>query len=93
MAAVGFKGGVRERLKGLGVEALDVGDMRRTVALWHPLKQRAAVSSLIYYVRQVEKSAFLARRIEAFLEEAANRWMQTVSEALGEDEGLPRTSS
>ena len=48
--------------------------MRRSVALWHPLKQRAAISSLIYYVRHVEKSAALAKRVEAFLDEVESEW-------------------
>ena len=74
VAALGFSDGVRERLERLGVRSLDISDMRRTVALWHPLKQRAAISSLIYYARHVEKSAPLAKRIEAFLGEVESEW-------------------
>ena len=74
VAALGFDDGVREGLDQLGVRSLDISDMRRSVALWHPLKQRAAVSSLVYYVRHVEKSAALAKRIEAFLERVASEW-------------------
>ena len=74
VAALGFDDGVRERLNQLGVRSLDVCDMQRTVALWHPLKQRAAVSSLVYYVLHVEKSSALAKRIEAFLDDVASEW-------------------
>lgn len=81
VAALGFSEGVRERLELIGVRSLDIGDMRRSVALWHPLKQRAAISSLIYYVRHVEKSAALAKRIEAFLDSAASEWSAQPGEA------------
>lgn len=74
VAALGLDDGVRERLDQLGVRSLDICDMQRTVALWRPLKQRAAVSSLIYYVRHVEKSAALASRIDAFLDDVASEW-------------------
>ena len=74
VAALGFSDGVRERLEQLGVRSLDLEDMRRSVALWHPLKQRAAISSLIYYVRHVGKSAALAKRIEAFLGKVESEW-------------------
>lgn len=84
VAALGFEDGVRERLKKLGVHPLDVHDMLRTVSLWHPLKQRAAVSSLIYYVRHVEKSANLAKRIDRFLDEASIRWNLAFKERAGQ---------
>lgn len=82
VAALGFANGVRERIRSLGVHALDIPDMRRTVALWHPLKQRAAISALIYYVRHVEKSAALAKRIEAFLDRAEGEWSGRPSKVL-----------
>lgn len=74
VATLGFGTGARERLESLGVQPLDIHDMRRTVSLWHPLKQRAAVSALIYYVRHVEKSAALAKRVDSFLDRAATEW-------------------
>lgn len=74
VAALGFSDGVQERLERLGVRSLDINDIRRPVSLWHPLKQRAAISSLIYYVRHVEKSAALAKRIEAFLAKVESEW-------------------
>ena len=74
VTALGFAEGVRERLVGLGLLPLDTDDMRHTVALWDPLKQRTAVASLVYYARHVEKNSVLSKRIEAFLEQAARDW-------------------
>ena len=74
VVALGFEEGVREQLDELGVRSLDLFDMRRAVALWHPMKQRAAISSLVYYVHHVEKSAALAKRIEGFLASATSEW-------------------
>jgi hypothetical protein len=71
IAALGFKDGVRELLEGMGLKPLDTEDMLRIVELWDPLKQRTAVSSLIYYARHVEKNSSLADRIDKFLLEAA----------------------
>jgi hypothetical protein len=65
--ALGFEDGVRDAIEGLGLKALDVQEMPRIVELWDPLKQRVAVASLVYYVRHVEKSSALARRLEEFL--------------------------
>ena len=64
VVALGFDSGVRESLKEIGLNSLDLRDMRRTVSLWHPLKQRAAISGLVYYARHVEKNTRLANRIE-----------------------------
>jgi hypothetical protein len=47
--------------------------MVRIVELWDPLKQRTAVTSLVYYVRHVEKSSALAERLTAFLNAAVQR--------------------
>lgn len=71
VAALGFREGVRDRLEGMALKALDVDDMLRIVRLWDPLKQRTAVASLVYYARQVEKNSSLIARIDLFLENAA----------------------
>jgi hypothetical protein len=71
--ALGFDPAVRDGIEGLGVKALDVHDMVRIVELWDPLKQRTAVTSLVYYVRHVEKSSALAERLTAFLNAAVQR--------------------
>ncbi len=72
--ALGFAEGVRKRLDDLGLLPLDTDDMLRTVALWDPIKQRTAVASIIYYAHHVEKNSALGKRIETFLEQAAQEW-------------------
>jgi hypothetical protein len=69
--ALGFDSGVRDAIEGLGVKALDIHNMVRIVELWDPLKQRTAVTSLVYYVRHVEKNSALADRLAAFLDAAS----------------------
>lgn len=68
IAALGFHEGVREKLYGLGLKCLDREDMVRIVELWDPLKQRTAVSSLVYYARHIEKNSSLGDRVDAFLQ-------------------------
>lgn len=77
VAALEFDDGVRERIKEMRLHPLDIADMIRTVSLWHPLKQRAAMSALIYFVRHVEKSSKLATRIEAFITDSTESWHQS----------------
>lgn len=69
--ALGFEDGAREAVEALGVKALDPDDMLRIVELWDPLKQRTAVTSLVYYVTHVEKNSALAERLGAFLDAAS----------------------
>ena len=77
VVALGFEDGVREQLDDIGARSLDKEDLLRIVALWDPLKQRTAVSSLVYYARHVEKNSALANRIEEFLDQAASEWRPT----------------
>jgi hypothetical protein len=65
--ALGFADGVREAIEDLGVRALDSDDMLRIVQLWDPVKQRVAVTSLLYYIHHIEKNSALAKRLAAFL--------------------------
>jgi len=74
VAALGFNEGVREALERLALISLDRADMLRIVELWDPLKQRTAVSSLLYYVKHVEKNSSLIERIETFLLTARVNW-------------------
>jgi hypothetical protein len=69
--ALGFEDGVHEAIEDLGVKALDSDDMLRIVEMWDPVKQRVAVTSFLYYIYHVEKNSALAKRAEAFLEEAS----------------------
>lgn len=71
LVAIGFKDGVRALIEDLGLNPLDTDDLLRIVELWDPVKQRIAVSSLVYYARHVEKNSFLAARIDAFLVKAS----------------------
>jgi hypothetical protein len=68
VVALGFVDEARQMIEDLGVKPLDINDLLRIVELWDPLKQRTAISSLIYYARHVEKNSSLAERIEKFLE-------------------------
>lgn len=70
VVALGFENGVRDALTACGVRPLDVENLLDIVALWDPLKQRTAVSSVVYYVKHVEKCSALATRVDAFLEQA-----------------------
>jgi hypothetical protein len=73
VVALGFRNGARSLIEDMGLKSLDLDDLVRIVELWDPLKQRTAVSSLIYYARHVEKNSSLAERIDAFLKTAAER--------------------
>ncbi len=66
VVAKSFKAEARKMIQQLGLKALDADDLLRIVELWDPLKQRTAVSSLIYYARHVEKNSSLATRIDDF---------------------------
>jgi hypothetical protein len=71
VAALNFDAGVRDMIEALGLRALDTDDLLRVVELWDPLKQRTAVSSLLYYATHVEKNSFLSLRLSEFLELAS----------------------
>jgi hypothetical protein len=68
--ALAFDEGVRAKIEALGLKALDRNDLLKIVELWHPLKQRTAVKSLVYCFQHVEKNSSLTDRIKAFLEKA-----------------------
>jgi len=71
VAALGFRQDARKRIEDLNLKPLTVDDMLQIVELWDPLKQRTAVSSVVYYARHVEKNSALAKRLDEFLEQAA----------------------
>ncbi|MFO1152654.1 MAG: hypothetical protein U1E42_03155 [Rhodospirillales bacterium] len=71
VAALGFEEGTRDLIEGLGIRAVSTDDLLSIVQLWDPLKQRTAVTSLVYYARHVEKNSVLADRIDAFLNSLA----------------------
>lgn len=68
VVALRFEAGTAERISEMGVRPLDREDLVGIVQLWDPVKQRTAVSSLVYYVKHVETNSALGRRVEEFLE-------------------------
>ncbi len=71
VVALGFEDGVRESIEELGLIALDLGDLAKVVELWDPVKQRTAVTSMVYYVQHVEKNSNLAARLTKFVKSAS----------------------
>lgn len=74
VAALGFGDGARDAIEALSLIPLDRAGMKRIVELWDPIKQRTAVSSLLYYVRHVEKNSSLISRLDRFVEDARDEW-------------------
>lgn len=72
--AIGFGEGVRAQLESLGLQALDLDDIQRVLALWDTIKQRIAITSLFYYIRHVEKNSALIERVEDFVHSATEIW-------------------
>lgn len=70
VAALKIDGDCRDGLKKLALKSIDLDSMRSIVELWDPVKQRIAVTSLLYYVSHVEKNSALQTRLDKFLEEA-----------------------
>jgi hypothetical protein len=62
-----------DRIRPLGLKALDIEDLLGIVELWDPLKQRTAANSFVYYARHVEQNSALTKRVEVFLKEATSR--------------------
>ena len=71
VAALAFKDDARKQIEDLNLKPLTVDDLLAIVELWDPLKQRTAVSSIVYYARHVEKNSALAKRLDQFLEQAS----------------------
>jgi hypothetical protein len=74
LVTLGFKDGAEKVAMEMGLRTLDRKGMLRIVDLWDPLKQRIAVSSLVYYATHIEKNSSLANRIDKFLEHASMAW-------------------
>lgn len=69
VVAIDFAADVRTQIEDLGVRALSQDDLLHIVDLWDPIKQRAAVSSLFYYVEHVEQNSALIKRLREYLAE------------------------
>jgi hypothetical protein len=76
LVALGFKDGADEIAINMGLRALDLQGLIQIVDLWDPLKQRTAVSSLIYYAKHIEKNSSLAERVENFVTNASDAWTE-----------------
>jgi hypothetical protein len=82
VCTLGFEEGIREQVEALGVRAIDNVDLQSIVQLWDPMKQRTAVASMLYYVKQIEKSSALGSRLDAFIEASSEAF-----EVAGSEEG------
>lgn len=79
--AISFGDGVRAQLESLGLQALDLEDVQRALALWDTIKQRIAITSLFYYIRHVEKNSALIKRVEEFVDAATETWQSKYSQS------------
>lgn len=79
VVAHGFDAGVRETLATLGLTALSRADILAIVAIWDPLKQRAALNAFQWAVTHVEQNSGLINRVAMFLGNVRQ----------GEEHGLP----
>lgn len=67
VVALGFGEGVRDKLRDQGLHPLDKDDLLQIVALWDPVKQRIAISSMLYFFEHVEKNKSLTDRLTALI--------------------------
>ena len=74
IAALDFADGVRTGLEEMGMIPLSLDNMLNFVELWDPVKQRTAVSSLIFYVKHIEKNGPLGDRLDIFLDKIQTEW-------------------
>lgn len=69
VVAEGFHDGVRGEIQELGLIPLSREDLLRTVSLWDPLKQRAALNAFQWVVVHKEQNSGLIGRVRTFLED------------------------
>ena len=67
VVALDFGEAVRGTVAALGVTPLSLKDLVRVVALWDPLKQRAALNAFLWVVKHIEQNTPLIERVDAFL--------------------------
>ena len=72
VVALDFDETALDLIASLGIIPLTVSDLLRFVQLWDPVKQRIAVSSLVYYAKHVEKNDSLANRIDRFIRQSSS---------------------
>lgn len=85
VAALEYEEDTREALEALGLKTVDRDDLLDIVQLWDPVKQRIAVSSLLYYVSHVEKSANLLGRLNEFFEASESEFAEQFQSDSGDE--------
>lgn len=73
IVAVGFLDGVADMVRDRGIVPVTPDDLLRTVALWDPVKQRAALNAFEWAIVHKEQSPDLISRYRDFLEEVGFR--------------------
>ncbi|MBW7849953.1 MAG: hypothetical protein H3C38_05605 [Rhodospirillales bacterium] len=68
-----FRDGARETIEALGITPLSRADLVRIVALWDPLKQRAALNAFQWVVVHREQNGPLIERVARFLADVGYR--------------------
>jgi hypothetical protein len=84
IVAIGFVEGVAEMVRDRGIIPVTPEDLLRTVALWDPVKQRAALNAFEWAIVHKEQSPDLIVRYRDFLEEVGYR-KASVKEELAEE--------
>ncbi|MGN7161939.1 restriction endonuclease, SacI family [Sphingomonas sp. SAFR-052] len=84
IVAIGFVDGVANMVRDRGVIPVTPEDLLRTVALWDPVKQRAALNAFEWAIVHKEQSPDLIGRYRDFLEEVGYR-KASVKEELAEE--------
>jgi hypothetical protein len=84
IVAIGFVQGVADMVRHRGVIPVTPADLLRTVALWDPVKQRAALNAFEWAIVHKEQSPVLIARYRDFLDEVDFR-KASVNEELAEE--------
>lgn len=67
VVAENYQEGVKEQIEALGLNPLTRTDVLRIVALWDPVKQRAALNAFQWAVVHKEQNSGLIERVQTFL--------------------------
>lgn len=67
VVALDFEDGIAEQLKDMGLQPISQQDLVERVRVWDPLKQKIAMSAILYYVAFREQNSALYGRIKDFL--------------------------
>lgn len=67
VVALGFKGDAAKNIAKMGLEPLSRDDLIERVRIWDPLKQRIAISAILYYANFREQNSVLYERTRSFI--------------------------